>query len=671
MKTRYILYAIAIIGICACQQELSNEKSGNQDIDLVFTAGWGSESPTSKTALQENGSSIWWSPGDKINAFYGSLYSGKFYSSATQQQAFTSFSGTLTALTGTVENGNPASSYWAVYPYHVENSCNGESVTLRLATKQNGTEGTFDNGLFPAIATSQSLDLVFYNVAGGVRFTVNSEGINSVSFKSRSGSMLSGKVRVSFDENGYPAVREILEGADSVVVTAPVGGFVPGAYYFAAMLPGTHSQGLSLRLRKDGGYSGTKNINKSITVNRSVFGKLDNLDDGVTFMQNASENYITFKDKTLRAKLIAAFDTNGDHELSYDEAAAVTSFGTALRNIKTYKSFDEFQYFTGITEIPDYFFDGWASMTSISIPSSVKMFGAGAFRDCASLSGTITVPDGQTSLPSELFSGCKNLEYIDIPKSVKQFGNAVFKDCQKLSVPIEIPIEMTYLPVELFSGCSSLTSITIPESVTAIGSECFRGCSSLTSITIPESVTAIGGSCFKGCSNLTSITIPESVTTIGDSCFWDCSSLTSITIPESVTTIGVCCFQGCSSLTSITIPESVTSIGDYCFQDCTSLTSITIPESVTAIGSQCFRGCSSLTSITIPESVTTIGGYCFLGCKNLLSATVLPITPPTAGSSLFAECSYNLKIYVPKKSYSAYKNASGWSSYASIIFAIQ
>ncbi len=557
MKARYIFWAIALLGLSACSQETAApENSSANEINLVFTGGWGDDKPVGKTALQSDGVSVWWTPRDIINAFYGSSYSGKFYSSATELQAFTTFSGTLTVFTGTVESGNPASAYWAIYPYNVENTCDGESVTLRLPVKQNGKEGTFDTGLFPAIAKSNSLDLIFYNVAGGVRFTVGQEGINSVSIKSKNRKPLSGKVKVVFDGNGNPCIQKVVEGVDSVVVSAPVGGFIPGEYYFAALLPGAHSSGLTLRLRKDGGKSGVKAINKSITVNRSLFGTLDNVDNGVEFKLNDNAaDIINFKDKTLRAKLIAAYDTDGDFELSYAEAAAVTSFGNVFGSIKSYKSFDEFQYFTGITQIPDYFFDGWSYMTSITIPESVKTFGQGAFRGCESLTGTIKVPDGMTFLPWYLFEGCKNLEFIDIPKSVKSFLPGVFLDCQKIT-SITIPSGAESIPDSLFGGCSSLKSIVIPDSVKEIGMGALRR-SGIESITIPESVTYIGNDAFSGCENLKSVSLPTSITSITSSCFRKCTSLNSITIPESVAVLGLYCFSECSNLTRVTVLSDV------------------------------------------------------------------------------------------------------------------
>lgn len=192
---------------------------------------------------------------------------------------------------------------------------------------------------------------------------------------------------------------------------------------------------------------------------------------------------------------------------------------------------------------------------------------------------------------------------------------------------------------------------------------------SVTEITADDlaGATKIGTDAFNGCSGLTSIAIPNSVITIGNYAFYNCMRLTSITIPDSVTSIGDYAFYYCSSLTSITIPNNVTSIANYSFRGCSGITSVTIPDSVTSIGNNAFRDCSGLTSITIPDSVTEIRFSAFQSCINIETVTMLPTTPPTLGASVFDNCTALTKIIVPAGTGDAYKAATNWSTYASII----
>ena len=206
-------------------------------------------------------------------------------------------------------------------------------------------------------------------------------------------------------------------------------------------------------------------------------------------------------------------------------------------------------------------------------------------------------------------------------------------------------------------ACDSTSSITSGE-ITL---------SNLSDVEIGNCVTSIDQSAFFQCYSLTSVTIGSGVTTIGNSVFQNCYSLNNVSIPNSVTSIGSGAFYACSGLTRIDIPDNVATINDYTFRYGTSLNSCTIGSGVTSIGIYSFEGCSSLRSIEIPKSVTSIGNYAFKGCSGLRSFTINRTTPPTLGTSVFANTNSNLVIYVPAESVNAYKSASGWSSYSSRI----
>ena len=156
------------------------------------------------------------------------------------------------------------------------------------------------------------------------------------------------------------------------------------------------------------------------------------------------------------------------------------------------------------------------------------------------------------------------------------------------------------------------------------------------------------------------------VTSIGLMAFDSCFRLNSIILPKSVKSIETAAFYGCTSLTSITIPNSVTSIGIEVFYCCFSLTSITIPNSVTSIGERAFLGCDSLTSVTIGNSIKFIGDAAFQDCFALKSITCKATTPPTLGAP-YNGLSNVTAVYVPAESVDAYKTATNWSYYSSVI----
>jgi hypothetical protein len=165
------------------------------------------------------------------------------------------------------------------------------------------------------------------------------------------------------------------------------------------------------------------------------------------------------------------------------------------------------------------------------------------------------------------------------------------------------------------------------------------------------------------------ITFDGDVTSIGAAAFVNLLNLTSIAIPNSVTIIGAGAFYWCCELTSVNIPNGVASIGYSAFETCARLTSVTIGNHVTSIGERAFKDCFSLTSITIPNSVTSIGDDAFDGCYGLTSIICEAVTPPTLGAH-FSPLKSITAIYVPDESVEAYKTATNWSYYSSVIQSI-
>ena len=78
-----------------------------------------------------------------------------------------------------------------------------------------------------------------------------------------------------------------------------------------------------------------------------------------------------------------------------------------------------------------------------------------------------------------LFNGCSSLTSITIPNSVKSIGHVTFAGCSSLT-SITIPNAVTEIAFSTFTTCSSLTSITIPNSVKSIGNNSFSNCSTNT-----------------------------------------------------------------------------------------------------------------------------------------------------------------------------------------------
>ena len=78
-----------------------------------------------------------------------------------------------------------------------------------------------------------------------------------------------------------------------------------------------------------------------------------------------------------------------------------------------------------VTGIGAHTFSVCKSLTSITIPNSVKNIGVGAFTGCTSLA-SITIPDNVASIGEYAFINCTSLTSVTIPSSVTQIGKMVF-----------------------------------------------------------------------------------------------------------------------------------------------------------------------------------------------------------------------------------------------------
>ena len=612
---------------------------------------------------------VLWHADDRVSIFNKYTYN--------QQYRFTGNTGANSGSFTKVPNddfvtGNTLNSVYAIYPYKESTEISNQGVlTIDLPATQSYAENSFGIGANTMVSCSEGNELLFKNLCGYIMLKLygNDVSVKSISIKGNNDEPLAGKAAVNASIDNAPTISFNASTTKEITLTfdTPVtlGSTAETATTFWLVVPPTtFSKGITVTVKDDKYGEFKKSTTASLQISRNTLKRMSALQ--VT--PEPSDDAIVFADSKLKDRLVAKFDTNGDGELSYKEAAAVTSIEGAV-TIATIISFDEFQYFTGVNYIPENCFKNWSKLTSIILPNSLTSIGNSAFNGCSNLP-SISIPESVTSIGEYAFYCCSSLVSINIPQRVRSIEDYTFYNCSSLT-SIVIPESVTSIKHGAFGGCRGLTSIVIPKRVTSIGEFAFSGCEGLTSIVIPESVTKIWGRAFSGCKGLTSIVIPESVTSIdlfemfsycssltsvvipesatsiGDRAFTYCTSLSSIVIPESVTSIEREAFSGCTGLSSIVIPESVTSIEREAFSGCTGLSSIVIPESVTSIEREVFSGCTGLTSVVIPESVTWIGEGALSGCTGLTSI-IIPESVTSIGNEAFSGCTGLTSIVIPK-----------------------
>ena len=206
----------------------------------------------------------------------------------------------------------------------------------------------------------------------------------------------------------------------------------------------------------------------------------------------------------------------------------------------TIKSFDEFQYFTGVTTIKSHTFGASSAyyalyfMKSIIIPETVSEISAGAFTNCSALE-SVTIPESVTTMASNSFNMCSANLRFNI-SNLEKF----------ITLKPGTAVQRVFY---IYLNGNEVTHIDLPEynSIIEYFLYGWRTTSLSCSVNIPSSVEIIGRSAFAN-SNITSITGGANVTNV----FWDALlRIDDLTLDSNCNFVAVDCDNS-----KICIPEN-------------------------------------------------------------------------------------------------------------------
>ena len=132
-----------------------------------------------------------------------------------------------------------------------------------------------------------------------------------------------------------------------------------------------------------------------------------------------------------------------------------------------------------VTEIGNWAFKEWNTLTEVTLPHTVEIIGFQAFFNCSNLTN-VTIPEGVRKIGQTAFNGCSQLTSITIPGTIENMNTA-------------------------FSGNTALTHVTLTNGISEISYSAFEGCTGLTEVEIPASVNEIRQDAFNGCINLSDV----------------------------------------------------------------------------------------------------------------------------------------------------------------------
>ena len=140
----------------------------------------------------------------------------------------------------------------AMYPCRAEYSLDKESMTVSgvyVPTSQIMDSETYDVNASILMAYAGGSELKFKNAMSLIRFKVKDSGVYRVTLKSNGGEAMTGNYNLEW--NGGSPRFAVAEAVDSVNLYTN-GDFVPGKYYYAAVVPGSYSQGFTVSMNTGG-----------------------------------------------------------------------------------------------------------------------------------------------------------------------------------------------------------------------------------------------------------------------------------------------------------------------------------------------------------------------------------------------------------------------------------
>lgn len=358
---------------------------------------------------------------------------------------------------------------------------------------------------------------------------------------------------------------------------------------------------------------------------------------------------IQFADAKVKTVCVQMWDTNGDGELSYAEAAEVTEI-TGIFSGKDITSFDELQYFTKVTDPGD--FRSCTKLTSIVLPPSIETIHHSAFKDCSSLKA-IRVPAKVREIQWYAFQGCYSLPAIEVDEANPYFravdGVLFSKDMTQLVIYPDGKLD---------------TSYQIPEGVTTILEYAFLENNSIEAVHIPASVSDIVRASFVYNSNLSSFHVDE------NSSFY--RSLDGVLFDKDLRRLVR--YPTGRKDAVYQVPEHVVSTGEGAFTYAGFLEQVSFSQSFERIMQSSFSNCPNLTTVVLANSLCYIGDWAFFQSPLLQKVISYVQNPFEINENTFKNVNSETEeeftsatLYVPYGTKNLYETTTGWNLFANIV----
>ena len=258
-----------------------------------------------------------WSSGDQIMVFSGDLACRYILKSGENTNK------------GVFEGYENSEDLVAVYPLSIGFSRTGATIEVGLPEVQEYVSGNIPLGAYPMLGIYGDETFSFRNLCSVLKVPMFGDAtVKSITFTpNNAGVKASGKAvinvnstQLEMDDNSKPSVK--LDCPDVKLSAQPTDFHfvVPAQIY-----PG----GFTLTIASDKGDV-VKTLKSDITLDRSVLYPIEAFECKIDSKEN-----IIFEDANFKAYLVANFDTDGDGEISKEEALAITKIIVGTKDIES------------------------------------------------------------------------------------------------------------------------------------------------------------------------------------------------------------------------------------------------------------------------------------------------------------------------------------------------
>ena len=552
MKYRYLLISLAALVVsCSVEEMRSPEQENNAP---VFYATIDEQSDADTKVYADSQLRVLWNEDDRVTIFNKNTYN--------QQYRFTGEDGDNAGAFRIVPSddiimGGDIDKIYAVYPYLESTKISYDGIiTCALPSEQSYKENSFGIGSNTMAAMADGNMLKFKNVGGYLSLKFYGEGVSvsSITLKSNNGELIAGECKVDMS-SGLPESSMVTSNAtDEITMTCetPVelGATADDAVQFIFVLsPVTMTGGFTVTVTTSDGGVFEKSSVKERVIGRSAITPLG----AMKVVPNYDNVFVPFEDDNFKAYMVNHFDTNGDGEISYDEALLITRINVHTENIASVHGIEyclNLQSLECQGSVHHYYDLGISVVTGLL--SSLDVSNNTALTSLMCRSNQLTSLDVSNNTALE-YLYCNNNQLTSLDVS----NNTALKylECdntQLTSLDVSNNTALEYL----YCGSNQLMSLDV-SSNTAL-STLWCASNQLTSLDVSNNIALKKLSCDSN--QLTSLDVSSNTAMSSLACSYN--QLTSLDVSNNIALAELSC--GSNQLTNLDVSNNAALIGLWC-----------------------------------------------------------------------------------------------------------